>query len=308
MSTTALPRRADRRNRRVRFGYWPYLVPGLIGYLLVIAIPFFANVGISFTRWPGIGQPKPAGLHNYERLLGDSAFWTSLGNGIAMIVAMAIIPTLITLFLAALLYDYIGTAFGPRLASFFRAGFYIPQIIPITVVGILWGWMLMPENGVVNTALRAVGLGALASNWLGSPQTALPAVMAVMVWFQIGYCLVMFMAGLSRTDPSLTEAASLDGAGWWQRFVHVITPQLRPEIYVVLLTTTITALKVFAPIFVLTRGGPGAATTVPSYLAWQSFFSRNDVGYGATVSTVMTVLIIVLALVFQRAQSRGQEL
>ena len=115
------------------------------------------------------------------------------------------------------------------------------------------------------------------------------------------------MAGLGRTDPSLTEAASLDGANWGQRFRHVIVPQLKPEIYVVLLTTTITALKVFAPIFVLTQGGPGNATTVPSYLAWQNFFSRNDVGYGAAVSTVMTVLIIVLALVFQHAQSRGQE-
>ncbi len=307
MSIVTPSPRAHSRARRVRFGYWPFLIPGLIGYLLVIAIPFFANAGISFTRWPGIGDPQPIGLANYERLLGDSAFWSSIGNGVAMIVAMAIIPTILTLFLAAVLYDYIGSAFGPRLASFFRAGFYIPQIIPITVVGILWGWMLMPGGGVVNTVLRGLGLDALASNWLGSPQTALPSVMLVMVWFQIGYCLVMFMAGLGRTDPSLTEAASLDGANWGQRFRHVIVPQLKPEIYVVLLTTTITALKVFAPIFVLTQGGPGNATTVPSYLAWQNFFSRNDVGYGAAVSTVMTVLIIVLALVFQHAQSRGQE-
>lgn len=307
MSTNTASLRARARARRVRFGYWPFLIPGLIGYLLVIAIPFFINVGLSFTRWPGLGDPQPIGLDNYERLFADTAFWTSIANGIAMIVAMAIIPTILTLFLAALLYDYIGSAFGPRLASFFRAGFYIPQIIPITVVGILWGWMLMSNGGVVNTVLQGLGLDALAANWLGSPQTALPSVMVVMVWFQIGYCLVMFMAGLGRTDPSLTEAASLDGAGWWSRFVHVIVPQLRPEIYVVLLTTTITALKVFAPIFVLTKGGPGNATTVPSYLAWQNFFSRNDVGYGATVSTVMTVLIIVLALVFQHAQSRGQE-
>lgn len=299
-------RRPIRRSRD-KLGYLPFLIPGLIGYFVVIAIPFFTNLGLSFTSWAGIGSPRPIGIANYTRLLEDSTFWTSLGNSFAMIIAMAVVPTLLTLFLSALLYDYIGTAFGPKLASFFRAGFYIPQIIPITVVGILWGWLLMPTGGVVNSFLKSIGLDALAKNWLGDPSTALPSVMLVMIWFQIGYCLVMFMAGLARTDPTLTEAASLDGASWRQRFTYVIVPQLKPEIYVVLLTTTITALKVFAPIFVLTKGGPGTATTVPSYLAWQNFFARNDVGYGAAVSTVMTLVIIVLALVFQRAQSRGQE-
>lgn len=292
---------------RAGLGYLPYLIPGLVGYLVIIAIPFFTNLVLSFTSWAGIGEPRLIGLANYTRLIGDQTFWSSLFNSFAMIFAMAVIPTVLTLVLAAALYDYVGTAFGPRLASFFRAAFYIPQIIPITVVGILWGWMLMPTGGVVNTLLKSMGLGGLANNWLGSPSTALPSVMVVLIWFQIGYCLVMFMAGLSRTDPSLTEAASLDGANWLQRFLYVIIPQLKPEIYVVLLTTTITALKVFAPIYVLTKGGPGTATTVPSYLAWQSFFSRNDVGYGATVSTIMTLIIIVLALIFQRAQSRGQE-
>ncbi|WP_460003159.1 carbohydrate ABC transporter permease [Microbacterium xylanilyticum] len=305
--TAAPSARIRPRRKPFSLGYLPYLIPGLVGYLIVIAIPTVTNVALSFTSWAGIGDPRMIGAANYARLLGDGTFWSSLLNGLAMIVAMAVIPTVVTLVLAAALYDYVGTVFGPRLASFFRAGFYIPQIIPITVVGILWGWMLMPTGGVVNTALKAIGLGRLAANWLGSPSTAMPAVMVVMIWFQIGYCLVMFMAGLARTDPSLTEAASLDGASWRQRFTSVIIPQLKPEIYVVLLTTTITALKVFAPIYVLTKGGPGTATTVPSYLAWQAFFARNDVGYGATISTVMTIVIIVLALVFQRAQARGQE-
>ncbi|HQE46722.1 MAG TPA: sugar ABC transporter permease [Rhodoglobus sp.] len=307
MTTTSTAPVGRPARRPFSLGYLPYLIPGLLGYLVIIAIPFFTNLGLSFTSWAGIGDPRPVGLDNYVRLIGDETFWVSLFNSFAMIIAMAVVPTLITLVLAAALYDYVGTAFGPKLASLFRAGFYIPQIIPITVVGILWGWMLMPTGGVVNSFLKSIGLEALTNNWLGSPTTALPSVMVVLIWFQIGYCLVMFMAGLARTDPSLTEAASLDGATWRQRFFHVIIPQLKPEIYVVLLTTTITALKVFAPIYVLTKGGPGTATTVPSYLAWQAFFSRNDVGYGATVSSVMTIIIIVLALLFQRAQSRGQE-
>lgn len=295
------------RPRRGGLGYSFYLIPGIIGLLLIVIIPFITNTVLSFTKWSGIGTPTYIGFDNYTKLLQDSEFWVSFLNSIAMIVAMAIVPTAISLVLAALLYDFIGSRFGPRIASFFRAGFYLPQILPITVVGILWGWILLPTGGILNTLLAKAGLSSLESNWLGQPSTALLAVMAVLVWFQVGYCLVIFMAGLSRTDPSLTEAASLDGANWPQRFLHVILPQLKPEIYVVLLTTTITALKVFAPIFVLTRGGPGNATTVPSYFAWQNFFSKNEVGYASTISTVMTVLIVVLAMVFLKVQSKDQD-
>ncbi|MCX2748674.1 sugar ABC transporter permease [Arthrobacter sp. MI7-26] len=307
MNTQFQPSAAGLRTSRNRRGYLLYLLPGITGLAVVVVLPFVTNVVLSFTKWAGIGTPTFVGLENFTRLLQDSNFWVSFVNSIAMIVAMAIIPTALSLLLAALLYDFIGNKFGPRIASFFRAGFYLPQILPITVVGILWGWILLPSGGVLNTVLDGAGLGALKSNWLGQPSTALAAVMAVLVWFQVGYCLVIFMAGLSRTDPSLTEAASLDGASWLQRFRHVIVPQLKPEIYVVLLTTTITALKVFGPIFVLTKGGPGNATTVPSYFAWQNFFSKNQIGYGAAISTVMTVLIIVLALVFLKVQSKGQE-
>ncbi|MHA7288858.1 carbohydrate ABC transporter permease [Arthrobacter sp. MDT3-24] len=307
MNTRFQPPAAGLRTSRTRRGYLLYLLPGITGLALVVVLPFATNIVLSFTKWAGIGTPTFIGLENFARLLQDGNFWVSFVNSIAMIVAMAIIPTALSLLLAALLYDFIGTKFGPRIASFFRAGFYLPQILPVTVVGILWGWILLPSGGVLNTVLDGAGLGALKSNWLGQPSTALAAVMAVLVWFQVGYCLVIFMAGLSRTDPSLTEAASLDGATWPQRFRHVIVPQLKPEIYVVLLTTTITALKVFGPIFVLTKGGPGNATTVPSYFAWQNFFSKNQIGYGAAISTVMTVLIIVLALVFLKVQSKGQE-
>lgn len=307
MNTPSKPPATGFRTIHSRRGYSLYLIPGIIGLLLVVAVPFVSNIALSFTKWSGIGAWSFIGFDNYRRLLQDDNFWVSFLNSIAMIVSMAILPTVISLILAALLYDFIGSKFGPRIASFFRAGFYLPQILPVTVVGILWGWILLPTGGVLNAVLDGAGLGALKSNWLGEPSTALAAVMAVMVWFQVGYCLVMFMAGLARTDPSLTEAASLDGATWPQRFFHVILPQLKPEIYVVLLTTSITALKVFAPIFVLTKGGPGNATTVPSYFAWQNFFSMNQVGYGSTISTVMTVLIIVLAMIFLKIQSKGQE-
>ncbi|HSK98610.1 MAG TPA: sugar ABC transporter permease, partial [Euzebyales bacterium] len=130
-------------------------------------------------------------------------------------------------------------------------------------------------------------------------------VMGVMIWFQLGYPVVIFMAALQRVEPELYEAASIDGASWWQRFRHITVPQIRPEIFVVLVTSTIFTLKIFGPIYVLTRGGPGNATLVPSYFAYRNFFEIADIGYGAAISTVLTVLIIGLTVVFLRAQARG---
>jgi len=131
-------------------------------------------------------------------------------------------------------------------------------------------------------------------------------VMGVLVWIQIGYPVVIFMAGLQRIDPELYESAELDGASWWQRLWRITVPQIRPEIYVVLLTCTIAALKTFDKIYVLTRGGPGGATLVPSYFSWQNFFERSNVGYGAAIATVLTAVIMGLTFLFLRAQSRHE--
>ena len=116
-----------------------------------------------------------------------------------------------TLVLASLLFDYVRDQFGERVSNLFRAGFYLPQILPITTAGVLWGWILSPV-GVANIVFKAVGLDGLAQNWIGDATYALPAVSLMIVWIQVGYCLVVFMAGLSRIDPSLYEAAQLDGA------------------------------------------------------------------------------------------------
>jgi len=129
--------------------------------------------------------------------------------------------------------------------------------------------------------------------------------MGIMVWFQLGYPLVIFMAAVQRIDPQLLEAAELDGARWHHRF-HLVSHLVRPEILVVVLTTTIYALKLFGPIYVLTRGGPGDATIVPSYFAYQNFFEKARVGYGAAISTLMTLIILVLTAFFIRAQHRQE--
>jgi raffinose/stachyose/melibiose transport system permease protein len=288
-----------------RSGYARFLIPGIVLSTGVIVVPLLMTVGTSFTRWQGVGQPVWVGLDNYERLFRDPSFWASFEHIALVIVAMVIIPTLIGLVLATVLFDYIARAFSASVASLFRSGFYLPQVLPVAVAGVVWGWILHPSYGALNLLLDQLHLSFLQRNWLGDPRYALPSVMGVLVWVQLGYPVVMFIAGLQRVDPEIVEAAELDGARWWQRFTRVTVYLIKPEIYVVLVTTTIAALKIFGQIFVLTRGGPGRATLVPSYFAYQSLFEKANVGYGSAISTVLVVLIVILTLVFLRLQARG---
>ncbi|NES14984.1 MULTISPECIES: carbohydrate ABC transporter permease [Micromonospora] len=306
-ATPAPPAAATRRRRPSRpdAAYWLYLLPGAVLFLLVIGGPLVYTGYLSLTRWSGVGDPSFIGLDNYRNLLHDDVFWTSFQNTVAMIVAMVLLPTLIGLVLAAALFDTIGRRFRPRTAAALRAAFYLPQVLPVVVAGIVWGWILRPD-GAFNGLLDAVGLGALRHDWLGDPDTALPVVMAVMIWVQIGYPVVVFMAALERVDPELYEAAEIDGAGWWHRFRAITLAQIRPETFVVGLTCTIAAMKVFGPIYALTRGGPENATNVPSYFAYYTFFKKLHVGYGSAISMVLTLIIVVISVLFIRAQNRAE--
>jgi raffinose/stachyose/melibiose transport system permease protein len=294
------------KRRPGRSGYLVFLIPGLVLSAAVVVVPLLMTIGASFTRWQGIGTPEWVGLDNYVRLAHDPSFWASFRHIALLIVAMAIIPAAIGLSLATVLFEYVAVAFSNRIASVFRSGFYLPQVLPVAVAGIVWGWILHPSYGALNSLLAGAGLGSLARNWLGDPRYALYSVMAVLIWVQVGYPVVVFMAGLQRIDPELYEAAAIDGARWRQRFTAITIHLLKPEIYVVLLTTTIAALKIFGQIFVLTRGGPGDATLVPSYFAYKNFFEKANVGYGSAISTVLSVIILALSLVFLRVQARGE--
>ncbi len=295
--------RATSTNRSA--GYWPYLVPGAIAFLVVIVIPFGMNFYYSLTEWKGGRRPPVfVGAQNYLDLLSDANFWISFRTSLAMIVAMVILPTLIGLILAAVLFDYIGKKFNGKVASFLRGAYYLPQVLPVAVAGVLWGWILNAETGALNMVLRTIGV-ADPPNWLGDVSTALPSVMMVMVWVQIGYPVVIFMSALERVDPELYEAAEIDGAGWWQRFRAITLPQIKPETFVIVLTCTIAALKVFGPIYVLTSGGPESSTLVPSYYSYLNFFPKSKVGYGAAIANVLTVLIIVVSVVITSLQNRS---
>ena len=298
------PRRTASHARR---GYLRYLAPGLVAFTVVVLAPALANVWLSLTEWSGVGAPAFIGLDNYATLLHDGVFWRSFAHSVAFIVSMALVPTALGLLLAAVLFDYLAPRFGNTSVSWLRALYYLPQILPIVIVGVLWNWLLQPTSGVVNDLLRSVGLDSWAHNWLGDASTALPTLMAIMVWIQLGYTIVIFLSGMSRMDNSLHEAAQLDGATWIQRFFHITVNQLRPEIAVILVTTTVAALKVFGPVYVMTQGGPNNATNVPSYFSYYQFFTTMHVGYGAAIATVLAVLLTALAVVMLRIQHAQED-
>lgn len=287
--------------------FWWYLIPGLLVLLWIIIVPAIWNIYLSFTNYRGIRPPRWIGIENWSRLIRDATFWASFRNSIWMIVAMVVIPILIGLILASLVFDVVQKRFGAKTASTMRAVYYFPQLLPISVAALVMGWIFRPENGALNAILKGMGLGRFQHNWLGSPDTALIFLMIIMIWIQLGYPLVIFMSGLQRVDPELYEAASLDGANWWQRFKVITLPAIKPEIFVVALTCTIAALKVFAPVYMLTKGGLGDSTIVPSYYSYTQFFQSQQVGYGAAISTALTIVIIVISVVFTNVQQRVEQ-
>ncbi|WP_089916937.1 carbohydrate ABC transporter permease [Leifsonia sp. 21MFCrub1.1] len=277
----------------------------IIGTAVIVLLPFAMNVFISLFRWKGgIAPMRWNGLQNYIDLLHDSQFWLAFTNTIFMIVGIVIVPTLLGLLLAAMLFDYIGREFGGRTAAFLRATYYLPQILPIAVAGFIWSWVLATQNGLLNSVIEALGVKS-PPDWLGDPSIAIYAVMLMLIWLQLGYPVVIFMAALQRVDPELYEAASLDGAGWWRRFRAITVPQIRPEVFVVVITATVGALKVFAPILILTGGGPEGSTVVPSYYSYRNFLELSKVGYGSAIATAMSIVIFLVAGVMLWLQRRG---
>jgi raffinose/stachyose/melibiose transport system permease protein len=273
------------------------------GFLIIVAIPLVMNVWFSLHNWQGgASEMTWVGLGNYVELMQDPTFWQSFRNTLYMIVAIVVVPTLVGLLLASVLFNLVAPRVGERTAAFLRGSYYLPQILPIAVAGFMWSWILDTDGGALNAVLTAIGV-ASPPDWLGSADVAIYGIMLMLIWLQLGYPVVIFMAALGRVDPSIYEAADVDGASWWSQFTRITLPELKPEIFIVTLTALVGALKVFAPILILTGGGPEGSTVVPSYYAYRNFFELSRVGYGAAISNVMALLILVIAigmLVFQR--------
>lgn len=292
------------------------------GYDLFLWVPFSIlilfvggallwNIGISTVRWYGYGPiRKFVGLGNYFDVFADQGFWQAFGHAFVFVIPMAIIPTLVGLFIASLTFDFLSTNYASKVATFIRSSLYLPQIIPVMIGGLIWRFILDPDRGSLNLLLKSIGLSALAKDWTHDPMAATLSLSFVLIWIQLGYTVVIFLSGLSRINPYILEAAQMDGANWWQRFRHITARELTPEVSVVLLTSIVGALKVFAPVYYVTGGGPDGATSVPSTYSFDAFFGGNRVGYASAVTVILAAVITVVALFIvraQRKQLRGEE-
>lgn len=281
---------------------WLYLLPGLLIYTVFILYPILETFRLSFFQWDGFSSNRFfIGLRNYIEMFQGGQFLSALAHNLVFIVFYSFIPILIGLVLASLL----GRR-AVRGMTFFRAGLFLPQVLSMVVVGVVWRWILNPAFGPLNSLLKAVGLGAWALPWLGDTDWALPAIGLVGSWVQYGFCMVLFLAGMQRIQPDFYEAAELDGAGEIQQFMYITLPGLRPEMGVALITTVIAALRVFDLVYVTTRGGPGDATLVSSFLVYRSAFQQNRIGYAAAVATVLTAVILVISYFITRFQAKAE--
>jgi raffinose/stachyose/melibiose transport system permease protein len=267
-----------------------YILPSLAVYAIFVLWPILDTLRFSFYEWDGISTPRFTGLGNYLRLLEDQVFHIALRNNLLFIAFYTLFPIAFALFLTALM-----TRRRFRGLSFFRAGLFIPYVMSMVVVGVVWRWIYNPAFGPLNQLLQALGLGFLARPWLGDFELALPAVGVVGTWVQYGFCMVLFIAGVQRLDEALYDAAKIDGANELQQFWYVTLPGLRSEISIALVTTLIAALKIFDLVFVTTRGGPGNQTMVVSLWLYNNAFQINRVGYAAAIAVILTLIILLIS-------------
>ncbi|MET7326812.1 sugar ABC transporter permease [Nonomuraea sp. NPDC005650] len=272
------------RGRRVRG--WLYVLPGLAVYLGFAIWPALNTLRLSLLKWDGILPATFAGLDNYVEIIQDPALYEAILHSLVLIVFFSFIPICAGLLMTALLMGRVR-----RGMTFFRIVFFLPQVLPLVAVGITWRW-LYSESGVVNQLLDLVGLGALARSWLGDYGLALVALGLIGTWVMSGLCMMLFLAGAQKIDPSLYEAATLDGAGSYRQFRHVTLPGVRKEITIAGVITTIAALASFDLVFVTTNGGPAGQTNVPALLVYRLAFNEGDIGGASALAVVLTVLVV----------------
>ena len=271
-----------------------YLLPAFLVYGAFMLFPLIRAAQFSLYDWPGFGPSTFVGLGNYVDLLGDERFLAAIQHALILIIFYSILPLIVGLVLAAILRR--GQVRG---LGFFRVAIFMPQVIALVVVAVAWHQIYSPR-GILNDGLAAIGLGHLARGWLGDPNLALPAVGMIGFWLQTGLVMLLLLAGMGRIPGDLFEAARLDGAGPVSEFFAIPLPRVRGEITTALVLTIIAALKTFDLVYVTTSGGPGTATTVPSYEVYNRAFNLKMVGSASAVAIVLTILVFVINVAISR--------
>ncbi|HET9521773.1 MAG TPA: sugar ABC transporter permease [Candidatus Limnocylindrales bacterium] len=272
---------------------WSFAAPFVILFGIFLAMPIVAALALSFTSFGLRDLQNPIGttfigLENYTDLFADPKFWKSLGNTAYFVV----VGVPLTLILGLVIANALSRGIT-RFRTAFRVGYYLPVITSIVAIAIVWRFLLNPDVGLINMFLDALGITGPA--WLADPLLAMPSIIAMAVWRNLGFAMIVFLAGMQAIPASLYEAASIDGASRWQSFRWVTIPMLRPTILFMTVITTIGYLQLFEEPFVMTAGGPLDATLSVTMYMYQQGFTFFHQGYASSIAYVLFVIVAFVA-------------
>ncbi|MEW4059555.1 sugar ABC transporter permease [Bacillus siamensis] len=280
-----------------------FLVPALV-FLLFVYIPIFENVFLSLFQWSSFSPEKTfIGLKNYAELFHDPVFYQALSNNVLYAVISIVCQVFGGLILAAVLEDKLVRKWSP----FFRTVFFLPVVISMTVIALLFDFIYNPESGLLNQLLQAAGLDQLTRAWLGEDSTAMLSVIFVSQWQSVGYIAMLYIVSIQKIPDELYEAARLDGAGKIQQFFHITVPQTKEMSFVAVVMTLTGAFTVFNEPYILTGGGPGNASEVLSTFLYKSAFTKDMMGYASAIATVVLIITLVLSLMQMKFFNTGKE-
>jgi multiple sugar transport system permease protein len=299
LTSYSRPKAAGRSGAFRRVEPFLYMLPAILFVAVFLLYPAAYTFYVSFTRWDGLNPPVFIGLQNYIQLTQESVFGTSLLNTVIWVVATLIFPVLLGLALAV---------FVNRIPfqSFFKSIFYLPYAVSATSVAVIWTFMLSPF-GVVNEALRAVGLDGVARNWLMMPPWNTLSMLMAYTWQTTGTNMILFLVGLQAIPTEPVEAAKLDGASGWQTFRHIILPLLRPITVVVITIAVVNSFKVFDLIWVMTQGGPYRSSETLAVTMYRESFVLFRLGFGAAIANTLSRVVIMFSIVYLRSIFRRED-
>jgi multiple sugar transport system permease protein/alpha-1,4-digalacturonate transport system permease protein len=288
MTHVARRRRGRLALRNTAVG-WTFLLPNFAGFAVLTLVPVLLLFYYAFTSWNIFGGAEWTGLANFRQLMHDGSFWTAMTNTVYYAVLHIPLTLAASLGLALLLNRRL------RGVAFFRTVAFFPYITSIVALAQVWNMLFSPTYGPINEVLRAIGI-AHPPGWTTSATWSMPAVILVGTWREMGYYMLLFLAGLQTIPAQLYEAATVDGANAWQKLRSVTLPGLRPTTFLVTVLLTIGSFKVFDLILVMTNGGPGQSTLVLSQYIFQKGFGENQFGYASAVSIVLFALCFLITV------------
>lgn len=273
-----------------------FLLPNLIGFSIFILVPIIGSLFISFTEWDLLSPPQFVGFENYVQILRDPGFYNALGNTLYFIAGYLPSVIVISLGIAIILNKNI------KGRMFFRAAYFVPVVSSWVAVSLIWKWLFNPSFGIINYVLSLVGISGPA--WLHDPQFAMIAIIITSVWKDIGFLMVMFLAGLQNIPDTYYEAASIDGASSFRKFWNITVPLLAPTTFFVLIISLINSFQVFDQVMIMTGGGPAGTTTVLVQQIYNHAFRYYEMGYASAMSWFLFVIIFVITAVQMKLQKR----